>query len=190
MTKSAGPSAGRVNRDDYGAFALGLGPALFVGYLVRWLMPGLKGLGTVVLVALVGAALVRGHRIERARLDARGLGRARGVLLLISTWAIVAESALAARLLLVLAHARLWHLLPGWVDGPIYAAAWLGGIYASVGARDGVWRWAILGCALCLVAVFMPALSATHRHAYLAAALLMGGVLSISGYYGHQSRES
>lgn len=190
FANSPGPLYDRETCDDHGAFSAGLGPALFVGYLVRWLIPSMATLGAVLVFGLVAAALARGHRIERARLNAQGMRRARGLLELLSTWAIVLLAAMAAGALLTVAHARVWHFLPGWVDGPIYAALWLGTAYASAGARDRVWRWAVVGAALCLVAVFIPVVAATPRHAYLAAALMMGGVLSIAGHFGQQTLDA
>ena len=170
--------------DSLGAYEWPLGAAIIVGYgLVEWLSTR-PTLGGVLFLVLVALAVWEGSRIEREQLHALGRRRFRGTLALRLTWVLVAEGLLLAYLLLGLAHARGWHWLEGWHDGPIVLTLVLGVYHLALGLKTRVARWVWLGAVLCGFAVLLPAVPPLRLRLHFVSGLLVGAALLVSGLLG------
>jgi len=174
-------------QDTLGAFELPLGGAVLVSHLLSALLPKARGLTTTALYAALALALWCGHSLERRWLHEPGRRHFRGTLYLRITWVVLGWSLLWASLPVAFAHARTWHWLGGWRDGPILLTLTLGLFHLTQGARLGVSRWVCLGGVLCLLAALLPGIRALREHMNLATALLAGGALILSGYAGQSA---
>jgi hypothetical protein len=168
-------------QDDLGAVELPLGIAVLTGLLLCALPFKPRWLGGAALLVMLGSALWYGNLLEYRLLHQVGRRRFRGNLLVAITWVVLGWSLLWAGLLILLAHARGWHWLSGWRDGPLLLTLGLGSFYMSQGVRLGVRRWLCLGGVLLLLGVLIPAVRPLREHMDLAAALLDGGALLASG---------
>ncbi len=174
-------------QDNLGAFELPLGAAILMGLLINALMGRGAWLGTALLGLLIVAALGYGGYLEYRWFRILGRRRFRGTLLLTATWLVVAWAALLSGLLIGLAHARGWDRSEGWDGGLLWMTLILGLYHIAQGVRLGVRRWTYLGGVLCLWAVLLPALPLFRQRIFVAGALLVGGVLLISGYRGYRA---
>lgn len=174
-------------QDSLGAFELPLGAAVLVSCLINAVMVQRPWLGTALFCILIIAALGYGGYLEYRWFRLLGRRRFRGTLLLASTWLAAAWAALLSGLLIGLAHARGWDRIEGWVGGLIWVTLFLGLYHIAQGLRLGVRRWTYLGSMLCLWAVLLPALPLLRQHIFVAGALLVGGMLLISGYWGYRA---
>jgi hypothetical protein len=90
-------------------------------------------------------------------------------------------------LALFVAHARGWHHLDGWADGPMLALLLLGLYHLGLGAKLNLGRWVYLGLALCVLAVVISGVPWLRQRMHLATAILGGGALLLSGHVGRRS---
>lgn len=164
------------------AFALPLGVAVFASYLLFALLPRARALTTALFYVSLALALWRGHLLERRWGYGSGRRRFPGTLFLGITWAVLGWSLLWAGLLIAFAHARTWHWLGGWRDGPILLTLTLGLFHLAQGVRLRVGRSVCVGGVLCLLGVLIPGVQALREHINLATAFLVGGTLILSGY--------
>ena len=174
-------------QDSLGAFELPLGAAVLVGGIINIVTVQRPWLGTALFCIFIIAALSYGGRLEYRWFRLLGRRRFRGTLLLAITWLVVAWSALLSGLLIGLAHARGWDRLEGWAGGLIWLTLTLGLYHIAQGVRLGVRRWVCLGAVLCLWAVLLPGWSLFRQRIFVAGALLVGGTLLISGYWGYRA---
>jgi hypothetical protein len=172
--------------DNLGAFELALGAAVLLSYLLYALLTRFTTLATLLFWILLVAALWYGNRLERRQHHALGKRHLRGTLFLGITCLTLGVALLLGLLLIGLAHARAWDRIPHWADGPLLLALVLGLYHLSQGLRLGVQRWLYLGGVLCGLAVIIPAVPFLRAYMYLVSALLMGGSLLISGYFGQR----
>lgn len=174
-------------QDNLGAFELPLGAAVLVGWLINAVTMPRPWLGAALFCILIIAALGYGGYLEYRWFHILGRRRFRGTLLLAITWLAVAWAALLSSLLIGLAYARGWDRAEGWAGGLIWVTLVLGLYHIAQGVRLGVRRWTYLGGVLCLWAVLLPALPLPRQRIFVAGALLVGGMLLISGYWGYRA---
>jgi len=174
----------REGRGNLGAFELPLGIAVLANYLLFALLPKARALTTALFYVSLALALWRGHLLERRWGYGSGRRRFPGTLFLGITWAVLGWSLLWAGLLIAFAHARTWHWLGGWRDGPILLTLTLGLFHLAQGARLRVGHWAYVGGVLCLLGVLIPGLQTLREHINLATAFLVGGALILGSYMG------
>ena len=171
-------------QDSLGAYELTLGGAVFVGYVVLWLLRAHAGWGLALLYALCLGALWLGARLENLQFHELGRRRFRGTLYRRVTWLVALAAFLLAQMLIGLAHARAWNTLPGWHDGPIVMMLTLGLYHLALGLKTSTLRWTCLGAALCVLAVLLPGVSALRDKLYFTVGLLAGGSLLAAGLVG------
>jgi hypothetical protein len=172
--------------DNLGAFELTLGAAVLLSYLFYAVLTRVTTFATLVFWILLVAALWYGNRLESRQLHALGRRRLRGTLFLGITCLTLGLALLLGLLLIGLAHARAWSRIPHWADGPLLFALVSGLYHLSQGLRLGVRRWLYLGGVLCGLAVIIPGVPFLRAYMYLVSALLIGGSLLISGYFGQR----
>ncbi|MBN1402654.1 MAG: hypothetical protein JXA74_17570 [Anaerolineae bacterium] len=173
-------------QDTFGAYEWALGIALLVGMSLFALLPA-GWLAALFLWALILAALWYGREVELHQLVRMGRRRYRDSLSMGLPWLALAWSLIWTLLALAFAHARGFHRLPGWADGPLAALLLLSLLHLGLGAQLNVGRWVYLGLALCALAVLVPALPPLRAHMHLAVGLLGGAALLLSGYVGRRS---